>query len=135
VTTGQHHPLDEAQQHRQPQVPPIDTLALGALILGIAGMAVWVMPAAPVVLVLLVGNSALAAPLAVVLGVVALKRIRRTEGQVRGRSLAGWGIALGIIGSLRLALDFAFIWWLIGDAWWLFTPELAGARGYIVGAG
>lgn len=46
----------------------------------------------------------LSGPPAVVLGVLALREIDRSEGQLRGRELAGAGIALGVVGCLLAML-------------------------------
>src|SRR5262249_25831548 len=48
---------------------------------------------------------------AVILGLFALVRIRRSWPPLRGAGLAGWGVALGLIGTFIMApLAFGFLW-------------------------
>jgi hypothetical protein len=42
--------------------------------------------------------------LSLLLGGLARRQVRRSEGRVRGSSLAGWGIGLGVIGMLFVVL-------------------------------
>jgi hypothetical protein len=71
-----------------------DGLALAAMIVGIASL----------VLVCAYGVGLLGAPIALVMGRVAMKRIDRSGGRLAGRGMAQTGFILGIIGTVLLVL-------------------------------
>jgi Domain of unknown function (DUF4190) len=72
---------------------PTDGLALGAMITGIATFVLGIVTC---------GIGLLGSPVALILGLVSMSRIKRSQGQLRGRGMAISAVVLGALGTLLL---------------------------------
>jgi|SRR6478735_8394633 len=77
-----------------------DGMGIAAMVVGIVAMAGATFTC---------GLTLLASPVALVLGLVSMRRVARSHGQLGGRGMAIAGFVLGIVGTVLLVLGIAFI--------------------------
>lgn len=117
---GQQGPWQEGQAWQQPgpyqqpygygPPPTTDGQAIAAMVLGIVGL----------VTAWFCGITILLCPAALIMGIISLRGIDRSQGRLQGKGFAVAGIATGGVGTLLAAAGVAFL------VWWASQPGLGG---------